>query len=107
MKKIEFTIWDRFACLQVIGTLRGDLHLMRLGAGLMDKLELDEDEMEQAGVEQLNGAISWKGACDKVVELSEPEFSLLKRSVRDFQGWSVGAYDKLLALSEKLEIENG
>jgi hypothetical protein len=106
MKSIELTIWQRFAILQVLGSLRGDLSVMRRGSKIMDKVELTSEEKNSANVQSVGQSISWEGTATKVIEFSEPEFALIKRTVKEYQGWNMSSMDELFDLVDKLEIED-
>jgi hypothetical protein len=105
MQEIEFTIWQRLSLLQVLGGLRGDLSVMRRGVKVMDKVDLSQDERESAGVRPEGNSLKWENQATKTIELTEPEFSLVKRVVRDYQGWTLAGADELFDLAEKLDIE--
>jgi hypothetical protein len=104
--KIKLTIWQRFALLQALGGLRGDLKTMRLGAKVMDKVELSEEEKRKAGVTKVGKTVTWKGGATKEVELTDAELGLARNVVKGYKGWSMSNVDGLFELVAKLEGDN-
>jgi hypothetical protein len=104
--KIELTIWQRFALLQALGSLRGDLKTMRLGAKVMDKVELSKAEKRAAGVRSQGSSVTWSGPAAKEVDLPDAELDLVRSVVQEYNGWSMNNVDELFELVEKLEESN-
>jgi hypothetical protein len=104
--EIELTIWQRFALLQVLGGLRGDLGTLRLGAKVMDKVELSEAEKREAGVKAQGSAITWSGQATATVSLSQQEADLVRRVVTEYRAWPMDNAGELFELVDKLEVDD-
>jgi hypothetical protein len=104
--EIELTIWQRFALLQALGGLQGDLRTLRLGAGVMDKVELSEEERREAGVKAQGSTITWSGPATAVVSLSQQEADLVRRVVTEYTAWPMGDAGELFELVKKLEVDD-
>lgn len=109
--KLELKIWERVVSAQIIGSMTNmNLARMRMGARLMDLLELPPKEAKAIGLVALpQGGTTWSDkANDRTYELEikDPELAnLLKREVSRFNGWRMQDREKAFVLAEKLGLE--
>jgi hypothetical protein len=68
---LELTTWERLILVQVVGMARGDIQTVRLGLGLMGKLDLSDEEKAEIGFREIApGEARW----DQVDRLWPLEF---------------------------------
>lgn len=99
--------WQRVNLAQAVGSLQGDLALMRRGLALLERLELDPAERAAVGYEELPGnAARWKDTGRTFeLEVSAAEAELLKAAVTRWPGWPVARAEQVLGLAGQLGIQ--
>lgn len=110
MPETTLTTWERAKLITVLGNLSGlNLTLLRKANGLLDQVELSQEEKESIGWKQNlrpNGNLefSWTVGKEWVLEFDEEEMQILRHAFNQFKGWTVFEYDQVEELANKLAV---
>jgi len=104
-KTIVLTTWDRLNLASVIGQGKGDFATTRLALGVIDILDMNEDEAELAGMMQgENGVVGYRNPdYEFELEFTKEQFSHLRDAAMSFSGWPVN--ERVASLYDKLNSQ--
>lgn len=101
--KLDLTTFDRVALGQWLGggAPKGNLEFIRRALGILEKLELSQEEQKLVGYTRVGTSIHWEDA-EKTfqIEFNVHEMAILKTATT-WEGWPVT--EQHLKLLEKLE----
>lgn len=109
MAVYELTAWDRFTLIGLLGSLKGDVSLIRKAVKAIDALELSEAEKEVIGFTTNESGVSkWdsqKAEHKFKVEIKDREAAnLLIATVKGHKDWPVNRM--VLNLFDALGVDN-
>lgn len=105
--KFQLTTWDRVMIAGIIGSLQGDIALIRKAGKVLDAIELTPSERDEIKLRAEGSMITWDDQ-DRIweCELSDADtITLLRERIRSHQTWLGTDRKRVIALFEALGIE--
>ena len=89
MATINLTTWERSRLSRLIGSLRGNVAVVRLAVMALDKLLLSDDEKKEVSWADLpDGSAKWKDTEKSWdIEFPQNEWDIIVRAARESEDW--------------------
>lgn len=106
--KLTLNTWERVTLTLLVGRVSGNVAVMRKAMKALDALELSDDEKGAVGFAALpSGSLRWEDG-EKTFDVEIPDkeaAALVKRVFRENQEWQGIDAKRVVALAEKLGVE--
>lgn len=105
--KLKLNTWQRMRLTMLLGSLQGNIRLIRKAGKALDVLELTEDEKKEIGYKPRPNGATWSDT-ERTFEIDiadKEALGLVKKVVKQNNTWEAGNAPLIIDLFEQLNIE--
>ncbi len=106
--KLKLTAWQRFQCIQMIGSLRGNVSILHLGGKLLDILDFTDEDKKRVGYQDVGpNQVIWTDTKAKfdVEIVDKNQIDFFKRTIKQCDTWPIANSDQIFDLFEQAGVE--